>query len=33
MGIRVLRSGVEWIKTKNESVLLDLVKEERMIVR
>jgi tetratricopeptide (TPR) repeat protein len=33
VGIRMLRSGVEWIKTKDESVLLDLVREERMIVR
>jgi hypothetical protein len=29
----MLRVGVEWIKTENEGALLDLVKEERMIVR
>ncbi len=33
MGIRMLRAGVEWIKTKDEGALLDLVKEEREIVR
>jgi tetratricopeptide (TPR) repeat protein len=33
VGIRMLRSGVEWIKTENDGALLDLVKEERVIVR
>lgn len=33
MGIRMLRAGVEWIKTKDEGELLDLVTEERAIVR
>lgn len=33
VGIRMLRAGVEWIKTEDEGALLDLVKEERMIVR
>lgn len=33
VGIRMLHAGVEWIKTTDESVLLDLVKEERVIVR
>lgn len=29
----MLRTGVEWIKTKDEGAMLDLVKEERAIVR
>lgn len=33
VGIRMLRAGVEWIKTENDGALLDLVKEERVIVR
>jgi hypothetical protein len=33
IGIRMLRAGVEWIKTTDEGALLDLVKEERVIVR
>jgi len=33
VGIRMLRAGVEWIKTGNDGALLDLVKEERVIVR
>lgn len=33
VGIRMLRAGVEWIKTEDEGALLDLVKEEREIVR
>jgi tetratricopeptide (TPR) repeat protein len=31
--LRMLRAGVEWIKTKDEGSLLTLVKEERSIVR
>jgi hypothetical protein len=27
------RAGIEWIKTEDEGSLLDLVKEERVIVR
>lgn len=33
IGNRMLRAGVEWIKTKDDGALLDLVKEERAIVR
>ncbi|MGL4398804.1 MAG: tetratricopeptide repeat protein [Luteolibacter sp.] len=33
VGIRMLRAGVEWIKTTDDGALLDLVKEERVIVR
>jgi tetratricopeptide (TPR) repeat protein len=33
VGIRMLQAGVAWIKTKDDGALLDLVKEERSIVR
>lgn len=33
IGIRMLRAGLEWIKTKDDGALLDLVREEREIVR
>jgi len=33
IGVRMLRAGVEWIKTKNDGALLDLVMEERAVVR
>ncbi len=33
VGLRLLRAGVQWLNSEDEGALLDLVKEERMIVR